>query len=117
MNIANLTIKRPVATIMVLLMVVVLGFMALFKIPMDLMPDFDLPYAMVMTTYSNTSPEEVEALVTETIESAMASVENLNAMVSYSMYKNGHSLRQTQPTHHQELKYIIQTGAIAHVFL
>lgn len=85
MNISNLTIKRPVATIMVLLMVVVLGFMALFKIPMDLMPDFDLPYAMVMTTYSNTSPEEVESLVTETIESAMASVENLNAMISYSM--------------------------------
>lgn len=85
MNIANITIKRPVATVMILLIVVVLGFMALFKIPMDLMPDFDLPYAMVMTTYSNTSPEEVESLVTETIETAMASVENLNAMISYSM--------------------------------
>ncbi len=85
MNIASITIKRPVATVMVLLIVVVLGFLAIVSIPMDLMPEFELPVAMVMTSYSNSSPEEVESIVTETVESAIASVEGLDSMMSYSL--------------------------------
>ncbi len=85
MNISAITIKRPVATIMILLMVLVLGVISVIKLPMDLMPNFQLPYAAIMTSYGNASPEEVESLVTENIESAVASVENLKAMMSYSM--------------------------------
>ncbi len=85
MNLASITIKRPVATVMVLLIVVVMGFLAMVSIPMDLMPDFELPYAMVITSYPNSSPEETESMVTETIEASIASVEGLDGMMSYSM--------------------------------
>lgn len=85
MNISSLTIKRPVATVMLLLMVVVLGIAAMVTIPLDLMPEIEMPYVMVLTSYSNSSPEEVESMVTTTIESALASVENLDGMISYSM--------------------------------
>lgn len=84
-SLSHLTIKRPVSTIMVLLMVVVLGVSALINIPKDLMPNIELPVALVMTTYSNAAPEEVESVVTSTIESALASVEGVDEMVSYSM--------------------------------
>lgn len=70
---------------MVLLMVVVLGVSALINIPKDLMPNIELPVAMVMTTYANASPEEVESVVSTTIESALASVEGVDEMVSYSL--------------------------------
>ncbi len=84
-SLSHLTIKRPVSTIMVLLMVVVLGISAMIGIPKDLMPKIELPVAMVMTQYSNASPDEVESLVTATVESALASVEGLDEMVSYSL--------------------------------
>ena len=85
MNLSNLSIKRPVATIMLLLIVVVLGVFSVMSIPLDLMPSIELPVAMVMTTYSNSSPEEVESMVTEPLESALAAVEGLETLISYSM--------------------------------
>ncbi len=85
MNLSTLSIKRPVATVMILLIVVILGAFSMMSIPLDLMPDIELPVAMVMTTYANSSPEEVETMVTAPLESALASVEGLEALISYSM--------------------------------
>ena len=84
-SLAKLTIKRPVSTIMVVLMVIVLGVSAFLDIPKDLMPEMELPYALVMTSYPNASPEEVESMVTVTVEQALAQVENLSDMISYSL--------------------------------
>ena len=84
-SLAKLTIRRPVSTIMVVLMVIVLGVSAFMDIPKDLMPEMELPYALVMTTYPNASPEEVESMVTVTVEQALAQVENLSDMISYSL--------------------------------
>ena len=84
-SLAHLTIRRPVATIMVVLMIVVLGFSAVIDIPRDLMPNMELPMALVMTSYPNASPEEVESMVTAPVEGALAAVENLSDMISYSM--------------------------------
>ena len=85
MNLSTISIKRPVATVMILLIVVVLGIFSVIGIPLDLMPDIELPVAVVMTSYSNSSPEEVESMVTVPIESALASVEGMEKLISYSM--------------------------------
>ncbi|MBQ3389513.1 MAG: efflux RND transporter permease subunit [Firmicutes bacterium] len=85
MNLSEISIKRPVATIMLVLMVVVLGVYSFVFTPKDLMPDIELPVAIVMTTYNGASPEEIESMVTAPIEQSLASVENLDTMVSYSM--------------------------------
>ena len=85
MNLSEISIKRPVATIMLVLMVVVLGVYSFLFTPKDLMPDIELPVALVMTTYSGASPEEIETMITAPVEQSLASVENLDTMVSYSM--------------------------------
>jgi hydrophobic/amphiphilic exporter-1 (mainly G- bacteria), HAE1 family len=85
LTLSDIAIKRPIATIMITLMVVVVGISAIIGIPRDLMPDIELPVAMVITNYSNASPEEVERMITEPIEQSLASVENLDEMTSYSM--------------------------------
>ncbi|MCR5481260.1 MAG: efflux RND transporter permease subunit [Clostridia bacterium] len=85
MNLSALAIKRPVAAAMLTIMVIVVGFISVIGIPLDLIPNIELPVALVMTTYSGTSPEEMESMVTEPIESALASTENLDSMMSYSM--------------------------------
>lgn len=84
MGIIRTAVKRRVTVMMVFLCIVVLGLVSFFGLGMDLMPDMDLPVAMVMTTYSGAGSEEVESMVTKTIESAVASVEGLDTMISMS---------------------------------
>lgn len=84
MGIIKTAVKRRVTVIMVFLCLTVLGLVSFGSLGMDLMPDMDLPVAVVMTTYSGAGSEEVESMVTETIESAVASVEGLDAIISMS---------------------------------
>ncbi|MHC1722992.1 MAG: efflux RND transporter permease subunit [Aminipila sp.] len=85
MSLASISIRRPVATIMLMLMVVILGAAALIGLPQDLFPKIEYPVALVVTTYGNASPEEVEKMVTEPLEQSLASVEGLDEMMSMSM--------------------------------
>ncbi|WP_027398204.1 efflux RND transporter permease subunit [Anaerovorax odorimutans] len=87
MNLSNLAIKRPVASIMLMLIVILVGTISLIGLPQDLMPKMELPIALVMVDYPNASPEEVENMVTKPIEQALASVENLDTL--YSMTSQG----------------------------
>ncbi|TYQ16000.1 UNVERIFIED_CONTAM: HAE1 family hydrophobic/amphiphilic exporter-1 [Acetivibrio alkalicellulosi] len=82
MNISELSIKRPVTIIMVILIIVVLGAVSFVNIPMDLMPSMDLPIAVIMTNYEGVGSEEVENFVTRTIESAVSTVNNMKSVSS-----------------------------------
>lgn len=44
-------IKRPVTTIMVILMVILAGIISLTNLKLDLMPSIDIPMAIVSTSY------------------------------------------------------------------
>lgn len=52
----------------------VLGFVALSRLPADLMPDITYPTLNVSTSYPNTAPEEMEQIITRPIEEALSSV-------------------------------------------
>ena len=79
---ARVAIRRPVATAMILMMVVVVGIFAFINIPQDLFPDIEFPVAIVVTSYTNAGPEEIENLVTRPLESVLASVEDLDLIFS-----------------------------------
>ena len=49
---SKLCIRKPVTTIMVTLMVFIAGIVSYFNLDQALMPDMDLPIAVVMTTLS-----------------------------------------------------------------
>lgn len=85
MNFSKTAIMRPVSTIMLMLIIVVLGAVSFSKLPIDLYPKMELPYAMVMIEYSNAAPTEIENLVTKPVEQQIATVENIKAIYSYSM--------------------------------
>ena len=71
-------------TVMVMLIIIILGVVSITKMKMALTPDVEMSMVMVMTNYPDAGPEEVESLVTEKIESAVSSVENLDTMTSTS---------------------------------
>ncbi len=84
MDITKISLKRPVAILMVMFIIIILGIVSVSKMEMELTPDVDMPMVMVMTTYEDAGPEEVENLVTKEIESAVANVENVDSISSTS---------------------------------
>ena len=84
MSVSKKVLEHPVLTICVFALVAIVAFFTLGNIQIDLMPDMDMPVAMVMTSYDNAGPESVEKSVTEIIESGLISVSNLKEMTSES---------------------------------
>lgn len=84
MKIADFSVQRPVAISMVIIALVLVGLVALPMLRVDLYPDMNLPVALVTTSYEGAAPAEVEKLVTRPLESALATVNNVKEIVSYS---------------------------------
>ncbi len=84
MRISRLAIRRPVFTVMVVLIVILLGVVSLVRLPIDLMPDITYPTLSVQAGYENASPEEIEELVTRPIEEAMTAVPGVEEVTSIS---------------------------------
>ncbi|TVQ71581.1 MAG: efflux RND transporter permease subunit [Chromatiaceae bacterium] len=84
MNPARFTVPRPIFTSMVTAIVVTLGLMSLFRLPIDLMPDITFPTISVMTTYENAGPEEIEQLITRPVEEAVSAVPGVEEVTSTS---------------------------------
>ncbi|MCB0745937.1 MAG: efflux RND transporter permease subunit [Ignavibacteriae bacterium] len=61
-----------------------LGIYSFSKLGIDLLPNVSLPHLIVQTTYPNASPEEVEKLVTEPLESAIGTVVGVKKITSVS---------------------------------
>ena len=86
--ISKFSVKRPYTVIVGVILVIVLGVVSFTRMTTDLLPDMNLPYALVITTDVGASPEEVEADVTAPIEASMAttsSIKNVSS-VSYDNY-------------------------------
>lgn len=81
---SKLSIRRPVTTIMVTLMVFIAGIVAYSNLNLALMPNVDIPIALVMTTYVGAGPEEIETLVTKPLEESLGTVTNVNTVTSVS---------------------------------
>ncbi len=84
MNLSRFAVHRPVFTVMVILIVLILGGISLIRLPVDLMPDITYPTLTVRTTYEDASPEEIEELVTRPIEEAMSAVPGVENVYSIS---------------------------------
>jgi HAE1 family hydrophobic/amphiphilic exporter-1 len=84
MSLAQKSVERPIFTIMIVLIVLILGGLALSRLPVDLMPNITYPTLSVSTEYGNASPEEVEQLITRQIEKAVAAVPGVQSIESES---------------------------------
>ncbi|MEW6727325.1 MAG: efflux RND transporter permease subunit [Bacillota bacterium] len=84
MKIVDVSVRRPVAVTMAVLAVLVLGWVSFTRLSIDLMPDMEMPYAAVFTQYPGAGPEEVERTVTDLMEQAVGTVENVTDVISVS---------------------------------
>ena len=84
MSIPRLAIQRPVTMFMLSGVIILLGMLSLFRLPVDLMPDVSYPSLTVRVGYAGVGPLEIEELITRPIEQAMSAVAGLERLESTS---------------------------------
>lgn len=84
MAIYDTSIKRPIATTMGYLIVIVLGAISFRYLPVDLLPPIEFPRLTIYVNYPNVGPQEIETIITNPIENAVAGVPNIEKITSNS---------------------------------
>lgn len=88
MALTETSIKRPIATSMVFLIIITLGVIGFRFLPVDLLPPIEFPQLTVATNYPNVGPVEIEKIITEPIENALAGVPGVERVRSSSSEGN-----------------------------
>ena len=83
-SITDLCIRRPVATSMLYLMLIVIGIVSFRSLPVDLLPQIEFTQLTVRVQYPNVGPAEIEQIITDPIENAISGLPNLERVVSQS---------------------------------
>ena len=65
-------------------LVLVLGIVSFSRMTPDLLPNLDLPYAVIMTPYAGQTPEVVESEVTKPLEQSLSTVDGVKKITSQS---------------------------------
>jgi len=82
LKLAEVSVKRPVTIIMTMLIIMLLGGISLTRLPIDLLPNIEIPVSIVVTDYAGVGPQEIEKLITNPLEGAVARVENIDKVTS-----------------------------------
>ncbi len=82
MKLAEVSVKRPVTIIMAMLVIMLLGGISMTRLPIDLLPNIEIPVSIVVTQYSGVGPQEIEKLITSPLEGAVSTVPNIDTVTS-----------------------------------
>jgi hydrophobe/amphiphile efflux-1 (HAE1) family protein len=88
MFLSDFSIKRPVATIVLILAMMCLGLLALKKLRVNQNPDVEVPFILVTIPYPGASPETAEREVVNRLEKSMQSISGVTK-VNSSSYEGG----------------------------
>ena len=83
MLIVDISIRKPVMTVMVIGGLMLLGFVSIDRIGVDLFPKIEFPYIGVRTILEGAAPGTIETEVTNPMEeelNAIAGIESLNSV-------------------------------------
>ena len=80
----SLIVRRPITILMIIISILILGLISLSRLSIDSMPNMQMPYISIRTIYRNAGPEEIEKSITKIVEGAIATVNNIKNITSYS---------------------------------
>lgn len=84
MSLPGFSVRRPIATLMAMGVVLLLGVVSLTQLPMDLLPRMDYPVLVISTPFPGSGPEEVANLVTIPIERVVSVLPGVRRVASES---------------------------------
>jgi len=89
MNIIRLSIERPIAIVAMVLMIVLFGYVALQRIPIQMAPDVRQPVIIVKTSWPGAAPQEVEREIINPQEDELKGLEGVRKMTSKAQRNQG----------------------------
>ncbi|MEH1842380.1 MAG: efflux RND transporter permease subunit [Nostoc sp.] len=81
-NLSAWSIKKPVPTIVLFLILTVVGWFSFISLGIDTNPNIDVPTVSIKVTQPGAGPAELESQVTKKIEDAVAGLGNIDYMIS-----------------------------------
>ena len=85
MSVADVSIRRPVFAVMMIMALVVFGLLAYPRIGVDLFPNVEFPVVTVTATYPGADPETMESKVADPIEEAINSLSGIKRLNSTNL--------------------------------
>ena len=86
MNPSRIFILRPVATALLMVAIMLVGFVAYRQLPVSALPEVDYPTIQVMTFYPGADPDVMASSVTAPLERQFGQVPGLSQMTSTSSF-------------------------------
>ncbi len=77
-------VNKPITTIIVFSLLILLGIYASFDLAIDLYPEINPPILLIFTDYEGAGPEDVEKNVTRVLEGVLSNVSNVDKISSTS---------------------------------
>ena len=82
MNLAALSLRRPVTVTMLFISMIVIGLIGADRLRLEFLPDIEFPALLVMIPYRNSTPEEVERRIARPVEESLATLSGIERMRS-----------------------------------
>ena len=79
-SVAEISIKRPITTIMLFVSMFVIGLIAAVRLPLESLPDITAPFLVVVLPYDGSTPEEVERTILRPAEEALATMTGIKSI-------------------------------------
>lgn len=86
MTLAGISIRRPVATTMVMISIIFIGLLAMFNMKKELLPSMEVPVVTISTKWTGAIAEDVENQITKKIEEVLPNVEGIDKITTISAY-------------------------------
>ncbi|WP_297596907.1 efflux RND transporter permease subunit [uncultured Cetobacterium sp.] len=87
MSLAGIAIRRPVATVMVMVSMVFLGIVSMLSMKSELLPNMNIPMVIVRTTWNGAVPEDINSQITKKIEDSLSGVDGIKKITSTSSFE------------------------------
>ncbi|MBK6729159.1 MAG: efflux RND transporter permease subunit [Xanthomonadales bacterium] len=82
MSLVDLSLRRPVTTVMAFISLVVVGLLAAVRLPLEFLPEIDAPFLFIQVPYAGSTPEEVERSVVRPAEEVLATLSGIKRINS-----------------------------------
>lgn len=86
MSLAGISIRKPVATTMIMVSVIFIGLLAMMNMKKELLPNMQVPVVTISTPWMGAVSEDIEKQITKKIEEVLPNVEGIEKINSISSY-------------------------------
>ena len=98
-------IDRPIATTMIILIIVVFGIVGLQMIPVSLVPSADIPYISIQATAPKMSAREINERIVKVLHQELSQIEGIDNIVAES--KDGIGQIKLSFIHGSDMSYML----------